>query len=78
MTGKIVLGQLDPDGEALDTNDDTGCFLNDVVAKSPFARRQYAQSVGSKDDAEYQGQRRLREMETVANEAREEGIEDEK
>lgn len=76
MPRKIRLGQLAAHGETLDPDDDARRFLRDVVLPAPRVRVQHAGAAGPEGDADEGGQGRFREVQSVADELRKEGVED--
>ena len=76
MPRKVRLGQLDSHGETLHADDDARRLLRDCVLPAPRVGVEHAGAAGPEGDAEERGERWLGEMQPVADEVREEGVED--
>ena len=76
VAGEVALGQLDADGEALQRDDQPRRLLRDVVGE-PLERADEVGAAGPKGDADERGQRRLRQVQPVADKGREEGVDEE-
>ena len=76
VAGEVALGQLDADGEALQGDDQPRRLLGDVVGE-PLEGADEVGALGAKGDADEGGQGRFREVQAVADEGREEGVDEE-
>lgn len=76
MPRKVRFRQLAAHGEALDPDDDAGRFLRDVVLPAPGVRVEDAGAPGAEYDANEGGEGGFGQVEAVADEVREEGVED--
>lgn len=76
MPCKIRLGQLPAHGETLDPDDYPRRFLRDVVLPAPRVRIEYAGAAGAEHDADEGRQGGFGEVQSVADEVREEGVQD--
>ena len=76
MPREVRFWQRDADAEDLQPHDDPSGFLRYVVLPRPGVGVQQAETSGAEGDAEEEGQGRFAEVELVADEGGEEGVED--
>ena len=88
MASHVEFRQLDSDGEDLDSDDDAGCLLQDLVAPFPPSNSTFvsatvdiaedgckpAENTRTDENAKQEGDRRLAQVQAIANEAREESV----
>lgn len=74
MAAKVGLGQLDADGENLQTHDDTSSLLGNGILATPCFRVDDIQGARAEEDADEGGERRFGEVEAVADGVGEEGV----
>lgn len=74
---QVAGGQLDAHDKDLDAQDEAAKLLQEAIVEAPRGRGQDAGALGPKEDAADEGQGRLRQVQAVADEEGEEGVEEE-